>query len=566
MNTLIVDDHAENLYFLQSLLKSAGHDVIQAENGEQALERLKTGGTDLIISDILMPVMDGFQLCRKVKTDEALRSIPLIIYTATYTGPQDEAFALKIGADRFIQKPCEPDLLLAAIHEVSNRSPAERGTPLPIEEEESLKLYSERLVRKLEQKMLQAEKEIECRKKAEADRELLRDQLNQSQRLDAIGQLAGGVAHDYNNMLQIILGHTEIALNMTTPSDPLHRHLEEILRAGRRSSEITRQLLAFARKQVVSPVTLDLNNTLEGMLKMLHRLIGENIDLIWNPSKTVWPVNVDPAQIDQVLLNLCVNARDAICGEGRITISTENATVDEACCSENPDAAPGEYAVLKVEDSGYGMDKETLARLFEPFFTTKEAGRGTGLGLATVYGIVRQNNGFIHVYSEPKRGSVFRIYLPRHQGGSEVCESAHDEQLSPGRGETILLVEDQMDILKLGQMLLETLGYTVLACNSPGEALRQAESFDGKIDLLLTDVVMPGMSGGELSAHVRKIRPDARILLMSGYAFGNPPHAFADGEEPLPFLQKPFSLKELARQVSRILQPDQPRRVFGGDS
>ena len=259
-------------------------------------------------------------------------------------------------------------------------------------------------------------RDITERKRAEDERQKLVAQLNQAQKMEYVGRLAGGVAHDFNNMLGVILGHTELALEVVDPASPLYNDLKEIQKAGSRSADLTRQLLAFARKQTVAPKVLDLNEVLEGMLKMLRRLMGEDITLIWSPGSNLWPVRVDPSQIDQVLANLCVNSRDAISGIGRVTIETGKAAIDKDFCAEHEGAAPGEYVILSVSDDGCGMDGKTLEKLFEPFFTTKEVGKGTGLGLATVYGIVQQNNGFIDVRSEPGQGSAFRIYLPRYGG------------------------------------------------------------------------------------------------------------------------------------------------------
>ena len=258
------------------------------------------------------------------------------------------------------------------------------------------------------------------RKRAEEEREKLQAQLNQAQKMESVGRLAGGVAHDFNNMLGVILGHAEMAMEQVDSAHPLHADLQEIQKAAKRSADLTRQLLAFARKQTIAPKVLDLNETVEGMLKMLRRLIGEDIDLAWLPDNNLWLVKVDPSQMDQILANLCVNARDAITGTGKITIETANIAFDASYCAEHAGFVPGEYVLLAVSDNGCGMDKETQGRIFEPFFTTKGVGEGTGLGLATVYGIVKQNNGFINVYSEPAQGTTFRIYLPRHAAQSRA--------------------------------------------------------------------------------------------------------------------------------------------------
>ncbi len=311
----------------------------------------------------------------------------------------------------------------------------------------------------------------------------LQAQLSQAQKMESVGRLAGGVAHDFNNMLSVILGHAELAQKKAPLSLSLREDLEQIQKAAERSAAIVRQLLAFARKQTVTPRVLDLNETVDSMLKMLRRLIGEEIDLIWLAGETLWPVRMDPAQIDQLLVNLCINARDAITGGGRITIETGNKIFDAAICAGHKGYVPGEYVMLTVNDDGSGMDKETRQHIFEPFFTTKEMGQGTGLGLAMVYGIVKQNAGFIDVYSEPGQGTSFKIYLPRCPGQEEQAETAGGIEPA-GRGqETVLLVEDEPAILDLGRQLLEMLGYQVLAARTPGEAIRLAREHSGEIHL-----------------------------------------------------------------------------------
>ena len=313
--------------------------------------------------------------------------------------------------------------------------------------------------------------DITERKQAEAEKAGLEAQLQQAQKMESVGRLAGGVAHDFNNMLAVILGYAEVALDQVSPGQPIHADLEEIRKAGKRAADLTRQLLTFARKQTVMPRILDLNEAVGGMLKMLQRLIGEDIQLRWHPKANLWPILMDPSQMDQILANLCVNARDAIADVGRITIETENRSIDEHYCAGHAGFAPGEYVLLAVSDNGCGMDKETLSHLFEPFFTTKEMGKGTGLGLATLYGIVKQNSGHIHVYSEVGHGTAFTIYLPRHAGASsQAGPERPSEPLLRGQ-ETILLVEDELSLLQLTATTLKRQGYTVLAASGPDEAI-----------------------------------------------------------------------------------------------
>ena len=377
-------------------------------------------------------------------------------------------------------------------------------------------------------------------------------QYQQAQKMESVGRLAGGVAHDYNNMLSVIMGYTEMALDKVDTSNPLHEDLREVLNAARRSTDITRQLLAFARKQTIEPVVLDLNTTVDGMLKMLRRLIGEDISLAWLPAFEVWPVKFDPSQLDQVLANLCVNARDAIHGVGKVTIETANVSFDEAYCTMHSDFTPGAFVMLAVSDSGCGMDKKILDQIFEPFFTTKGIGKGTGLGLATVYGIVKQNHGFINVYSEPDNGTTFKIYIPRDTAGIEVAEDVKSAELLLGRGETVLLVEDESALLVMAKRLLEGLGYTVLSAAGPGDALRLAEEHTGEIHLLLTDVIMPEMNGRDLAHRLATLYPKMKHLFTSGYTADVIAHQ-GILDEGVNFIQKPLSKKDLAAKVRKVL-------------
>ena len=394
--------------------------------------------------------------------------------------------------------------------------------------------------------------DITDRKRSEEEREKLQAQLSQAQKIESVGRLAGGVAHDFNNMLSIIIGYTDMILDYVDPDQPLHASLQEIRKAAERSADLTRQLLAFARQQTVAPKALALNETVGGMLKMLRRLIGEDISLLWLPGEDEWQVKIDPSQIDQIMANLCVNARDAIAGVGKLTIETDNVVLDEAYCEARADFVPGEYVRLAVSDSGSGMDKETMERLFEPFFTTKERGKGTGLGLATVYGIVKQNNGFINVYSEPGKGTTFRIYLPRHIGGVDETEKKMTAEFPRSQGETVLLVEDEPSIITMAKLMLENLGYRVLATSAPGEATRLATEYTGEIHLLLTDVVMPEMNGRDLADRLRALYPAIKTLFMSGYTTNVIAH-HGILEEGVHFIQKPFSIKDLALKVRETL-------------
>ncbi|MDD5285122.1 MAG: PAS domain S-box protein [Desulfuromonadaceae bacterium] len=389
-------------------------------------------------------------------------------------------------------------------------------------------------------------------KRAEEEKDKLEAQLQQAQKMESVGRLAGGVAHDFNNMLTVILGHTQLALMGTDLSDPHKNTLEEIRNAADRSADLTKQLLAFARKQTIAPTVLNLNETVSGTLKMLQRLIGENVNLKWHPAPNLWESELDPSQIDQILANLFVNARDSITDFGKITIETGNCVLDEEYCSQNAGFMVGEYVRLTVSDDGCGMDKETVAQIFEPFFTTKGLGEGTGLGLATVYGIVKQNRGFINVYSEPGLGTTFTIYLPRYVGKSEQARTKENVETSKRGRETILLVEDEPGILNITTMILEKQGYTVLAASSPSEAIRLASEQSSGINLLMTDVVMPEMNGRDLAKKLQSLYPELKCLYMSGYTANVIAH-HGVLDTGLHFIQKPYNMTALAGKLREVL-------------
>lgn len=397
--------------------------------------------------------------------------------------------------------------------------------------------------------------DITERKQAEEERARLEAQLQQAQKMESVGRLAGGVAHDFNNMLGVILGRADLALAQVGPGHPLSADLTDIRQAAIRSANLTRQLLAFARKQIVAPKVLALNDAVAGMLALLHRLIGENVDLQWKPGADLWPVKMDPSQIDQILANLSVNARDAISAVGTLTIETRNTTLDDVYCAINPGSVPGDYVALTVRDTGRGMDKDTLSHLFEPFFTTKATGEGTGLGLATVYGAVKQNGGYINADSQPGRGTTFTIYLPRH-AGTAVQPPTDSAARAGARGqETILLVEDEPRLLVLARRILEREGYSVLAAGTPGEATRLAENYRGEIHLLITDVVLPEMNGRVLAKNLLALYPSLKRLFMSGYTADVIAH---NGvlDEGVEFIEKPFSAQDLAIKVRMALDAE----------
>jgi len=399
--------------------------------------------------------------------------------------------------------------------------------------------------------MLSVMQDISEHKCAAEEKEHLQAQLIQAQRMESIGRLAGGVAHDFNNMLSVILGRAQLSLDHLSPGEPHHRNIQEIKKAAERSADLTRQLLAFARRQTVNPVIIDLNDTISGMLSIFQRLVGEDIHLELVSCANLWKIRFDPSQIDQILANLIVNGRDAILGVGSITLKTENVLVEQFTMPDHPELLSGEYVLLTVRDTGTGIDADVLEHLFEPFFTTKEVGKGTGLGLATVYGIVKQNNGFIYVDSTPGRGTVFRIYIPRVD--AEVAPSIEKDTARLKMGtETILLVEDDESVLNLGKMILEIEGYNVLAARFPKEAIQLAESIPGEIHLLVTDVVMPEMNGRELVEALTASRPGLRCLYMSGYTADVIAHR-GILDQGINFIQKPFSRDDFTAKIAKIL-------------
>jgi signal transduction histidine kinase/CheY-like chemotaxis protein len=376
------------------------------------------------------------------------------------------------------------------------------------------------------------------------------DQIRHLQKMEAVGRLAGGIAHDFNNLLTVITGYSQLLLGTLPVGDPMRRGVDLIQTTAQRAAGLTRQLLAFSRKQVLAPTVLDLNEVVPGMAAMLQRLIGETIELEFRPGQELGSVKVDLGQLEQVIVNLVVNARDAMPKGGRITLETANVELREDHARRHIGVTTGSYAMLTVTDTGTGMDPETQSHIFEPFFTTKEPGQGTGLGLATVYGIVRQSGGSISVDSEPGEGSTFTIYLPRVQEAPEKREAA---SLPPARGsETLLVVEDENEVRVLVQKILEDYGYIVLSAGTIAEALRIAERHAGPIHLLVTDMVMPQMSGSELAECLRSLRPEVAALYMSGYT----DHAIVnDGRSGhgAPFIQKPFTPDALARKVREVL-------------
>ena len=396
--------------------------------------------------------------------------------------------------------------------------------------------------------------DISARKRAEAENETLRNQMHVNRKMESIGRLAGGVAHEFNNMLGVIIGNTEMALRDVPSETPIGENLQSILDAACRSADVTRQLLAFARMEICTPKLIDLNRTVEATLRLVRRLVGPEIELDFRPAQGLWRIRMDPSQVNQILVNLCLNARDAILGSGRITIETSNVFFNTQDCAQPAGNMPGDFVLLSVRDDGHGLDEQARDNLFEPFFTTKEMGHGTGLGLAAVFGIVGQNSGTIDFTSEPGAGTIFRIHLPRYLD-TEESPPTPEKRIPETDQATILLVEDEPAVLRMTTMMLERLGYTALPASNPEEALGLAKGYPGKIDLLLTDVILPGENGMDLARRLLDLFPHLKPMFMSGYL-----SEIVDDrgmkEAGARFIQKPFSMKDLASSVQQALRGD----------
>lgn len=557
MKILSVDDKAENLYMIEALLRGHGHEVDSASNGVDALHLAERGSYDVIISDILMPRMDGFQLCRELKKDPRLGRVPFIFYTATYTDPRDASFALSLGADRFLVKPVEPEVFIQAIEEVRN---ADRGSAVACEEEGEdeavyLKEYNARLITKLEKKMLDLEQinraleaDIEQRERAEAERAKLERQLRRAQKMEAVGTLAGGIAHDFNNILAGIVGFAELAKQDAEDPALTRRHIDDIMAAADRARDLIRQILAFSsqQEQVRQPVSLARN--LDEVLRLLRATIPTTVDILTDYGPDTPAILADPTQLHQVVTNLVTNAWHAIGDRaGRIQVGLCEFRVDEDFAKTHPDLRPGRYVRLSFTDNGCGMDSHTVERIFEPFFTTKETGRGTGLGLAMVHGIVKASDGAVTVYSEIGKGTTFHLYFPAID--LEVPSAgAGEEPGVSGRGQRILFIDDEKILASLGERFLTRLGYEAVAETNPITALERfgAEHFDA----VVTDLTMPQLTGLDVVRKLHQVRPGLPVLLTTGFSVNlDQTRAHALGFSEL--LIKPYNMQALGAALRR---------------
>ncbi len=649
---LIIDDNPNNLRMISDVLEDSEYSVFVAEDGESGLERAAYATPDIILLDVLMPGIDGFETCRKLKSLKETREIPVIFMTAL-SEAEHKVKAFKAGAVDYITKPFQKEEVLARltvhlrIRELTtNLNKAKTSLELRVAERTAqlakanqdlaasrnylnkiinaapdpifvkdrqhrwvlindafcsmTGLQRQELINKSdydffseneadefwakdeivfttgeenlnEEKLTDANgvvRTILTKKTLHTDENgdlflvgIIRDiseyktieaQLRQAVKMEAIGTLAGGVAHDFNNLMTAVIGYSTLLLQRLDSDSPHCKDIEQIKKAGESAAALTHQLLAFSRKQVVQPKVLDLNSIFLETKKMLGRLIGEDIEITHKLDPNLWRVIGDPGLIQQVIINLAINARDAMPKGGKLTIETGNVHLDKIYAAQHIEVAPGQYVLFAISDSGSGMDEETQSHIFEPFFTTKAKGKGTGLGLATVYGIVRQSGGHIWVYSELNQGTTFKIYLPRGEKEIEPLESEEKPKEIKGGNETILIVEDDDTVRKLTKEILHPYGYRVVEAQGGKSALKMLETFDSQIDLLITDVVMPEMGGRQVAKAVISRYPAAKVLYISGYTDNAIVH-HGVLDSGVAFLQKPFSLLTLAEKVRQVL-------------
>ena len=651
---LIIDDVPQHLQVLVEALQRAGYRIQVATNGRDGLAIAASAPPpNLILLDVAMPELDGFEVCRRLKSDDRTKTIPVLFISGSDV-PEMKVRGFQVGGVDFITKPFPLEEVVARVrthlklarfeeldHEIEERRLTETALrnsestlawaqriahvgswqwniskqrivcseemlrifgrrqedfevdisiliPRIIhpEDQERMHLWTLEIAGSTEPSPLQVRivrpdgtirtlwaeagaldcgtdgrpaivrgiaQDITDHVAAEEESRRLQHELQTAQKLDSIGRLAGGVAHDFNNMLLVIQGHTEMAMSRLPEGSPLMADLETIHTATRKSADLTRQLLAFARQEPTKPRVVDLNDSIEAFLKMLRRLIGDDIRLAWQPRHDLWKVRIDPVQVDQILANLCLNARDAIEGSGRISIETSNLPARSGGASRSPGIPPGDYVTISVKDDGKGMDADTASRALEPFFTTKEEGKGTGLGLSTVYGAVKQNAGFVKIESTPGTGTTFTIFLPRETDSKPGPEAPREDGRSGSGHEAILVVEDDPTILAMLRSILEFHGYRVFPAKGPLEALHIVESLGEHLDLLVTDVVMPEMNGNQLLRSLVETRPDLKHLFMSGHS---PTSLVAQGylESGANFLQKPFSVQDVTTRIRQALE------------
>ncbi len=592
---LIVEESLSQAEQLKHILEQHDHKVSVEHNAQLALAAMRQGKPQIVISDVLLPEMDGYALCREIKADENLKDIPVILLTSL-SDTKDIIRGMECGADNFVTKPYDEKLLMSRIeYIVLNRelrvgagtqtgldiifngekysitperqqivdlliSTYETAVQKNIEllrVEAELNALNERLKTEVNERTSELMEEAAERQLAEQALIESEERLQQSQKMEAIGTLAGGVAHDFNNLLTAILGNTHLALLALQPDDPLQLRLAEVEKAANRAAVLTRQLLAFSRRQHLERRTFNLNDTVNEIMKLLQRIIGEDVEVRVIATPGLSAIFADPAQIELVIMNLAVNARDAMPQGGLLTIETSNVDLDENYRRQYPYVNPGKYVQIRVSDTGSGIDAETRKRIFEPFFTTKEVGNGTGLGLSMVYGIVKQHDGHIIVFSEVGQGTTFKIFLPVVESAVEQEALAFQLPLLGGT-ETILVAEDEDMLRDVARDILEGLGYAVLLANNGEEAVEMYEQNREQIDLLLLDVVMPRMGGWEAYERIRELGGDVPLIFMTGYSAETVQSRFVKQNKSMEelgamVLLKPYNVEGLGRKVREVL-------------
>jgi signal transduction histidine kinase len=571
VDILLVDDRSENLLTLKAVLEPLGHRLITARSGDEALRCLLSHDVAVILLDVQMPGIDGFETAELIRGRDRSRHTPIIFLTAINTSEWHISKGYDAGAVDYLLKPVVPDVLLSKVAvfvelhrktaEIRQQADQLATTVGALEHqiaerqrvEAALRVARDELERRVRERTAGLAAANEALRGEIAERERLEAQLIQAQKMESIGRLAGGVAHDFNNLLTAIGGYADLAIGALPAEHAARADMHEIQKAAGRAARLTQQLLAFARKSVIDPRVVDLAALLDEVDKLLRRLIGADIAIEVYVEPELGRVRVDSGQIEQLLLNLAINARDAMPDGGTLTIELANAELTSDDIGESSDVAPGPFVMLSVADTGGGMDAHTQAHLFEPFFTTKAPGQGTGLGLATCYGIVRQHGGHIVVASEIGRGSVFAIYLPRVEADLDTRAPHVDLEEAPRGDERVLLAEDEPALRELAARMLRNQGYTVVEAANGEEALQLAQRWAGApLDLLLTDVVMPKMSGEELAARLKALYPRCKVLFVSGYTDSA---TIVRGrlEEQHAVLVKPFTAATLARKVRELL-------------
>ncbi len=563
MKILNADDNAENLYLIEALFRGHGHQVVSVHNGQEALDAARLTNFDVLISDLLMPKMDGFQLIREWRQDPLLSQIPIVIYTATYTDAKDEALVYRLGADLFLLKPADGEDLLRAVEQAilvraSGGLPAQAGTAQSSEVVDALKEHNTRLIQKLEKKMRDLEhlnqalrQDTETLKRAEAERHGLEEQLREAQKMEAIGTLAGGIAHDFNNILTGILGAAELGLSQAERPKIARKLFASILSAGTRARDLVRQILIFSRQQSVERLPLDLGAAVREALRFLRSVLPASVELQTEFAESLPSVLADRTHIHQIVTNLCNNAWHAIGtrtgGCIQVELQVVEVTAKEALL--HPGLCAARYVCLRVSDNGCGMDAATRERVFEPFFTTKPLGVGTGLGLSVVHGIMRSCDGAIVLESEPGKGSTFKLYFPAIEIPAEsttVCPA----DVPRGQGQRILFVDDEPMLVEVGGSLLEYLGYSAMPFTSAGKALdvyRQQGA-----DAVLVDLSMPECNGFDFARRALAVRPKVPVVLMTGFSADlTLEQVRARGFSGL--LAKPYSQESLGRILHQVL-------------